>query len=236
MLEVNDINVKYGKSLVIQDVTLSIQQGEIVSILGPNGSGKTTLVRSIIGLTPIVSGEVKLFGERISQLKPHQIVAKGIVVVPEGRGIFPKMTVEENLKTGYIFLESEKEIMAERIQDAYKRFPILGQRRNQLAGTLSGGEQTMLAVSRAMMRKPKLLLMDEPSLGLSPKLVQQTFAIIQELHQAGTSILLIEQNAVKALAICNRGYILQKGKVVLSGSKEQLISDEKVRKAYFAMN
>lgn len=236
MLEVNKINVKYGKSLVVQDVTLTIQKGEIVSVLGPNGSGKTTLVRSIIGLTPIVSGEVKLFGEKISHLKPHQIVAKGIVVVPEGRGIFPKMTVEENLKTGYIFLETEKEVMVERILDAYKRFPILGQRRNQLAGTLSGGEQTMLAVSRAMMRKPNLLLMDEPSLGLSPKLVQQTFAIIQELHQAGTSILLIEQNAVKALAICDRGYILQKGMVVLSGSREQLISDEKVRKAYFAMN
>ncbi len=235
MLEVNNISVKYGKSLVIQDVSLSIQEGEIVSILGPNGAGKTTLVRSIIGLTPIVAGEVKWFGEKINHLKPHQIVAKGIVIVPEGRGIFPKMTVEENLKTGYIFLENEKEVMADRIQNAYTRFPILGQRRNQLAGTLSGGEQTMLAVSRAMMRDPRLLLMDEPSLGLSPKLVQQTFAIVRELHEAGTSILLIEQNAVKALGICDRGYILQKGKVVLSGTREQLLSDERVHKAYFAM-
>lgn len=235
MLEVKNISVKYGKSVVIQDASLSIQQGEIVTILGPNGAGKTTIVRSIVGLTPIISGEVQFFGESLKNLKPHQIVARGIVVVPEGRGIFPKMTVEENLKTGFIFTESEQAVMSQRIQEAYSRFPILGQRRNQLAGTLSGGEQTMLAVSRAMMRKPKLLLMDEPSLGLSPKLVQQTFSIIQELHQDGTSILLIEQNAVKALAICDRGYILQKGKVVLSGSKDSLLSDERVQKAYFAM-
>ncbi len=235
MLELNEVRVKYGKSVVIQDVSLSIQQGEIVSILGPNGAGKTTLVRSIIGLTPIVAGEIQFFGEGIHKLKSHQIVAKGIVVVPEGRGIFPKMTIEENLKTGYMFIENDKDVMNAKIQEAYQRFPILGTRRNQLAGTLSGGEQTMLAVSRAMMRKPKLLLMDEPSLGLSPKLVQQTFAIIQELNQAGTSILLIEQNAVKALGICSRGYILQKGMVVLSGTRDELMSDERVQKAYFAM-
>lgn len=235
MLEVDDICVKYGKSVVIQNVSLAIQQGEIVTILGPNGAGKTTIVRSIVGLTPVISGSIHFLGEAITRLAPHQIVARGIVVVPEGRGIFPKMTVEENLKTGYIFTETEQDVMLERMQEAYMRFPILGKRRNQLAGTLSGGEQTMLAVSRAMMRKPKLLLMDEPSLGLSPKLVQQTFSIIRELHQAGTSILLIEQNAVKALSICDRGYILQKGKVVLSGEKDSLLSDERVQKAYFAM-
>lgn len=235
MLELNEVRIKYGKSVVIHDVSLVIQEGEIVSILGPNGSGKTTLVRSIVGLTPVVSGQIIFFNEAIQILKPHQIVAKGIVVVPEGRGIFPKMSIEENLKTGYIFIENDKEVMNERIQDAYQRFPILGQRRYQLAGTLSGGEQTMLAISRAMMRKPKLLLMDEPSLGLSPKLVQQTFGIIQELNQTGISILLIEQNAVKALEICSRAYILQKGQVALSGSKEQLYTNEKVRKAYFSM-
>jgi branched-chain amino acid transport system ATP-binding protein len=235
MLDIQTISVKYGKSVVLHEVSLSIQQGEIVTILGSNGSGKTTIVRSILGLTPIISGQISFFEEKINHLKPHQIVAKGIVVVPEGRGIFPKLSVEENLRTGYVFLESDRDRMEANIRDAYTRFPILGQRRNQLAGTLSGGEQTMLAVSRAMMRKPKLLLMDEPSLGLSPKLVQQTFSIIQELHQAGTSILLIEQNAVRALAICDRGYILQKGKVVLSGDKQKLISDEGVRKAYFAM-
>ena len=235
MLEIQNIEVKYGKATVLHDVSISIQQGEIVTILGSNGSGKTTIMRSILGLAPIVTGQITFLGEKINHLKPHQIVAKGIVVVPEGRGIFPKLSVEENLRTGYVFLESDNEKMNQNIQDAYSRFPILGQRRNQLAGTLSGGEQTMLAVSRAMMRKPKLLLMDEPSLGLSPKLVQQTFSIIKELHETGKSILLIEQNAVKALAICDRGYILQKGKVVLSGDKQELISDEGVRKAYFAM-
>ncbi|PKO05880.1 MAG: ABC transporter ATP-binding protein [Chloroflexi bacterium HGW-Chloroflexi-3] len=235
MLEIQNIEVKYGKATVLHDVSISIQQGEIVTILGSNGSGKTTIMRSILGLAPIVTGQITFLGEKINHLKPHQIVTKGIVVVPEGRGIFPKLSVEENLRTGYVFFENDKEKMNQNIQDAYSRFPILGQRHNQLAGTLSGGEQTMLAVSRAMMRKPKLLLMDEPSLGLSPKLVQQTFSIIKELHETGTSILLIEQNAVKALAICNRGYILQKGKVVLSGDKQELISDEGVRKAYFAM-
>ncbi|MHB8089218.1 MAG: ABC transporter ATP-binding protein [Anaerolineaceae bacterium] len=234
MLEIANIYVNYGKSTVIHDLSLTIHQGEIVSVLGPNGSGKTTLVRSILGLTPITSGEVRFMGEQIHHLKPYQIVAKGIVVVPEGRGIFPKMTIEENLKTGCVFLENDRELMNAGMADAYTRFPILGQRRNQLAGTLSGGEQTMLAISRAMMRKPKLLLMDEPSLGLSPKLVQRTFQIIQELHKVGTSILLIEQNAVKAMAICDRGYILQKGTVILSGSKGELLSDERVQKAYFA--
>jgi branched-chain amino acid transport system ATP-binding protein len=236
MLEVEHIFVGYSKVNVIHDLSLTIQQGEIVSVLGPNGAGKTTLVRSILGLTPISSGEVRFCGEQIHRLKPHQIVARGIVVVPEGRGIFPKMTIEENLKTGFVFLENDKNLLLEGMENAYNRFPILGERRKQLAGTLSGGEQTMLAVSRAMMRKPKLLLMDEPSLGLSPKLVQQTFHIIQELHKAGTSILLIEQNAVKAMGVCDRGYILQKGSVVLSGNKEELISDERVRKAYFAMD
>lgn len=236
MLELEKIFVGYGKVNVIHDLSLTIKEGEIVSVLGPNGAGKTTLVRSILGLTPISSGEIRFNGEQIHRLKPHQVVARGIVVVPEGRGIFPKMTIEENLKTGFVFLEDDKDRMREGMENAFTRFPILGQRRKQLAGTLSGGEQTMLAVSRAMMRKPKLLLMDEPSLGLSPKLVQQTFRIIQELHEDGTSILLIEQNAVKAMAVCDRGYILQKGSVVLSGSKEELLSDERVRKAYFAVD
>lgn len=236
MLELEHIFVGYGKVNVIHDLSLTIRQGEIVSVLGPNGAGKTTLVRSILGLTPISSGEVRFDGEQIHKLKPHQIVARGIVVVPEGRGIFPKMTIEENLKTGFVFLENDKDLLRQGMENAFARFPILGERRKQLAGTLSGGEQTMLAISRAMMRKPKLLLMDEPSLGLSPKLVQQTFRIIQELHEDGTSILLIEQNAVKAMAVCDRGYILQKGAVVLSGQKEELLSDERVRKAYFSVD
>ena len=235
MLELSHIQVKYGKSAVVNDLSLSIGESEVVSILGPNGAGKTTIVRSILGLTPISAGDIQFFGESIRKLKPHQIVQKGIVVVPEGRGIFPKMTIEENLKTGFIFAESDLNLLSERTEEAYKRFPILGERRNQLAGTLSGGEQSMLAISRAMMRKPKLLLMDEPSLGLAPILVQKTFNIVEELSREGIAILLIEQNAVKALRVCNRGYILQKGRIVLSGTKEELVSDERVQKAYFAI-
>lgn len=235
MLELINIQVKYGKSAVVNDMSLSIGESEVVSILGPNGAGKTTIVRSILGLTPISAGDIQFFGESIRKLKPHQIVQKGIVVVPEGRGIFPKMTIEENLKTGFIFAESDLNLLSERTEEAYKRFPILGERRNQLAGTLSGGEQSMLAISRAMMRKPKLLLMDEPSLGLAPILVQKTFNIVEELSREGIAILLIEQNAVKALRICDRGYILQKGRIVLSGTKEELVSDERVQKAYFAI-
>ncbi len=235
MLELINIQVKYGKSAVVNDMSLSIGESEVVSILGPNGAGKTTIVRSILGLTPISAGDIQFFGESIRKLKPHQIVQKGIVVVPEGRGIFPKMTIEENLKTGFIFAESDLNLLHQRTEEAYKRFPILGERRNQLAGTLSGGEQSMLAISRAMMRKPKLLLMDEPSLGLAPILVQKTFNIVEELSREGIAILLIEQNAVKALRICDRGYILQKGRIVLSGTKEELVSDERVQKAYFAI-
>ena len=235
MLELSHIQVKYGKSAVVNDMSLSIGESEVVSILGPNGAGKTTIVRSILGLTPISAGDIQFFGESIRKLKPHQIVQKGIVVVPEGRGIFPKMTIEENLKTGFIFAESDLNLLSERTEEAYKRFPILGERRNQLAGTLSGGEQSMLAISRAMMRKPKLLLMDEPSLGLAPILVQKTFNIVEELSREGIAILLIEQNAVKALRVCDRGYILQKGRIVLSGTKEELVSDERVQKAYFAI-
>lgn len=235
MLELINIQVKYGKSAVINDLSLSIRESEVVSILGPNGAGKTTIVRSILGLTPISSGDITFFGESIRKLKPHQIVQKGIVVVPEGRGIFPKMTIEENLKTGFVFAETDLDLLRQRTEEAYVRFPILGERRNQLAGTLSGGEQSMLAISRAMMRKPKLLLMDEPSLGLAPILVQKTFNIVEELSKEGIAILLIEQNAVKALRICNRGYILQKGRIVLSGTRKELVSDERVQKAYFAI-
>jgi len=236
MLELNNIKVNYGRVTFIQDLSLNIEEGEIVSVLGANGAGKTTIIRSILGLTPIAAGEIKYEGEAIHNEKPHKIVSRGIGVVPEGRGIFPKLTVDENLRTGFVFLKDEESLMIERMEDAYRRFPILGERRKQLAGTLSGGEQTMLSISRAMMSQPRLLLMDEPSLGLSPKLVQQTFSIIRELHQGGTSILLIEQNARQALAICDRGYILQKGKIVLSGPKEQLVSDQSVQKAYFAID
>ena len=236
LLDLRQISVRYGRVAVIHALSLTTNRGEVIAVLGPNGAGKTTLVRSIIGLVPPAEGEIRFEGEAISRLPPHRVVARGIAVVPEGRGIFPKMTVEENLKSGLVFFDGDPARLRDRLEDAYARFPLLGQRRSQVAGTLSGGEQSMLSVSRAMMRKPKLLLMDEPSLGLSPKLVDQTFAIVRALHREGTSILLIEQNARQALAVCDRGYILQKGAIVLSGSREELVSDERVQRAYFAVD
>jgi branched-chain amino acid transport system ATP-binding protein len=234
LLEAQAVQVRYGRVAVIHSLGLRIEAGEVVAVLGPNGAGKTTLVRSILGLAPPAQGQIRFEGEVISRLRPHQVAAKGIAVVPEGRGIFPKMVVEENLKSGLVFFDADPAVLRERLDEAYRRFPLLRDRRHQIAGTLSGGEQSMLAISRAMMRKPRLLLMDEPSLGLSPKLVEQTFAIVRELHRDGTSILLIEQNARQALAVCGRGYILQKGTIVLSGSREELLSDERVQRAYFA--
>jgi branched-chain amino acid transport system ATP-binding protein len=234
LLTVREIQVRYGRVAVIHSLSLHIDPGEVVAVLGPNGAGKTTLVRSILGLVPPAKGEIRFAGEVISRLRPHQVAAKGIAVVPEGRGIFPKMVVEENLKSGLVFFGGDPTVVQERLEEAYRRFPVLRERRQQVAGTLSGGEQSMLSISRAMMRQPKLLLMDEPSLGLSPKLVEQTFAIVRELHRGGTSILLIEQNARQALSVCQRGYILQKGAIVLSGSRGELLSDERVQRAYFA--
>ncbi len=205
-----------------------------MAVLGPNGAGKTTLVRSILGLVPPAGGEIRFEGEPIGRLREHEVAARGIAVVPEGRGIFSKMTVEENLKSGLVFFRKESALLQGRLDEAYRRFPVLRDRRQQVAGTLSGGEQSMLSISRAMMRKPKLLLMDEPSLGLSPKLVEQTFAIVRELHRDGISILLIEQNARQALAVCSRGYILQKGAILFAGTREELTSDTRVQWAYFA--
>jgi branched-chain amino acid transport system ATP-binding protein len=235
LLELDNVSIRYGRVAVIHSLSLSIRQGEIVAVLGPNGAGKTTLVRSITGLVPPASGEIRFEGKAITRLKAHQVVALGIAIVPEGRGIFPKLTIEENLQSGLVFFNNDRALLEERLEDAFTRFPVLKQRRSQVAGTLSGGEQSMLSVSRAMMRKPRLLLMDEPSLGLSPKLVTQTFAIVRELNKDGVSILLIEQNARQALNVCDRGYILQKGQIVLSGTGKELVSDERVQKAYFAI-
>ncbi len=234
LLEVRDIQVRYGRVAVIHSLSLRIDAGEIVAVLGPNGAGKTTLVRSILGLVPPAGGEIRFEGEPIGRLHAHEVAARGIAVVPEGRGIFPKMTVEENLKSGLVFFRTEAALLQERLDEAYHRFPVLRERRWQIAGTLSGGEQSMLSISRAMMRKPKLLLMDEPSLGLSPKLVEQTFAIVRELHRDGISILLIEQNARQALAVCDRGYILQKGAILFAGTRQELTSDTRVQQAYFS--
>ncbi len=234
LLELERIEVGYGRVRVIHDLSLAVGRAEIVALLGPNGAGKTTTVRAILGLAPPTSGVVRFDGRPVTGWKPHRIVSLGVAVVPEGRGVFPKLTVLENLRTGIAFLSDDAALFEERRQQAYAKFPRLRERENQIAGTLSGGEQTMLALSRAMMSRPKLVLMDEPSLGLAPNLIEQTFQIIREYNDEGTAVLLIEQNAAQALEICRRAYILQKGRVVLHGGREELLSDERVRKAYFA--
>jgi len=234
LLELEHLDVRYGPVRVIHDLSLTVGRSEIVALLGPNGAGKTTTVRSVLGLVPPAAGSVRFDGRAVTGWKPHRVVALGVAVVPEGRGIFPKLTVLENLKTGLAFVTSDTALFEEGKQAAYARFPRLKERENQIAGTLSGGEQTMLALSRAMMSRPKLLLMDEPSLGLAPNLIEQTFEIIREYNSEGTAVLLIEQNAAQALEISSRAYILQKGRVVLHGTREELLSDERVQKAYFA--
>ena len=234
ILELDRIDVRYGHVKVIHSLSMCVNRAEIVSLLGPNGAGKTTTVRSILGLVPPFSGDIFFEGRRITGQKSHRIVKMGIAVVPEGRGIFPKLTVYENLKTGLIFIDDDPRLFEERREQVYSKFAILKNRENQIAGTLSGGEQTMLALSRAMMSRPKLLLMDEPSLGLAPNLIEECFDIIQEYNREGTSVFLIEQNAAQALEISDRAYILQKGQIILEGSRSELLSDERVQKAYFS--
>ena len=234
LLELEHLDAGYGRVRVIHDLSLAVGRSEIVALLGPNGAGKTTTVRSILGLVAPTAGVVRIEGRPVTGWKPHRIVALGVAVVPEGRGVFPRLTVLENLRTGIAFVSDDAGLFEERRQQAYARFPRLRERENQVAGTLSGGEQTMLALSRAMMSRPKLVLMDEPSLGLAPNLIEQTFQIIREYNDEGTAVLLIEQNAAQALEICSRACILQKGRVVLQGRREELLSDERVQKAYFA--
>jgi branched-chain amino acid transport system ATP-binding protein len=235
LLELRDVTIGYGPVKVVRGISAFVRQGEIVAVLGPNGAGKTTIVKAVVGLLPIAGGDIFFEETRVTGIKAHRMAALGVALVPEGRGVFPKMSVEENLKTGYFFLKEGAENLEERLEAAYRRFPLLGQRKKQVAGTLSGGEQSMLAISRAMMSDPKLLILDEPSLGLSPKLVEQTFDIIRELNASGMSVFLIEQNAAKAISICTRGYILQSGTVSQSGSRSELMSDERVLKAYFSL-
>jgi branched-chain amino acid transport system ATP-binding protein len=226
--------VGYDKVRVIHDLSLSVGPSEIVALLGANGAGKTTTVRAILGLVPPSAGVVRFEGRAVTGWKPHRIVALGVAVVPEGRGIFPGLTVLENLRTGVAFVSRDEGLFERGRREAYARFPRLRERESQVAGTLSGGEQTMLALSRAMMSAPRLVLMDEPSLGLAPNLIEQTFEIIRDYNSGGTAVLLIEQNAAQALEISSRAWILQKGRVVLQGSRDELLSDERVRKAYFA--
>lgn len=229
MLKVTDLSVSYGHVEALRGVSIQVEQGQIVSIIGANGAGKSTLLRTISGLVKPLNGRVEFLGEPLPK-KPNKIVAKGIVHVPEGRKTFSGLTIRDNLLVG-VYLFKGKELEKD-LQDQYKLFPILEERKNQYAGTLSGGEQQMLAMGRALMSAPKLMMLDEPSMGLAPILVEQVFDIIQSLHKAGTTILLVEQNAQMALSIADRAYVLENGKVSLSGTGEELAKSEQVQKAY----
>jgi branched-chain amino acid transport system ATP-binding protein len=234
LLEVNDVHAYYGNIHALKGVSLTVEAGEIVTLIGGNGAGKTTTLRTISGLMTPRGGHVIFDGEEIAQHPAHEWVGKGIAMVPEGRGVFAKLTVEENLEMGAFHRNDKNGIKAD-IEKSYEMFPRLGERRTQLAGTLSGGEQQMLAVTRALMIKPRLLLMDEPSMGLAPVLVDVIFEAIETINQEGMTILLVEQNAHMALQVANRGYVLQTGAIVLTDKADVLQKDPTVQKAYLGI-
>lgn len=231
MLEVNNLEVYYGVICALKGISFEVNEGEIVSLIGANGAGKTTMMQSIVGLIPKRAGSVSFMGKDISKTPCHKIVKLGMTQVPEGRRIFQELTVYENLMMG-AYTTRDKQVFKKDLESIFERFPRLAERRNQIAGTLSGGEQQMLAMSRAIMCHPKLLMLDEPSMGLSPLLVDQVFEIIKDINKDGTTILLVEQNAGKSLAISDRAYVMENGSIVLSGTGAELASSEKVRKAY----
>lgn len=231
MLKIEKLNVYYGVIHALKDVSLEVEEGQIVSLIGSNGAGKTTLLRTISGLIKASSGSVLYLGKEILTEKPQSLPMKGLVQVPEGRKIFSGLTVYENLQMG-AYLRKDKANISKDINKIYERFPILGSRKNQDAATLSGGEQQMLAISRALMAKPKLLLLDEPSMGLAPILVKEIFSIIKEINAQGTTILLVEQNAFQALKIADKAYVLETGTIVLSGTGAELLSSPEVQKVY----
>ncbi len=231
LLEVKDLEVYYGVIQALKGISFEVNKGEIVTLIGANGAGKTTTMQSIMGLIPSRHGTVTYDGKNITKMPCHKIVHLGMTQVPEGRHVFQELTVYENLMMGAYTKTDKKQIKAD-VEEIYTRFPRLGERRNQVAGTLSGGEQQMLAMGRAMMSHPDLLMLDEPSMGLSPLLVDQVFEIIKDYHKSGTTILLVEQNAGKSLAISDRAYVLENGAIVLSGKGEELLKSDMVKKAY----
>ena len=231
MLEVTDLKVNYGMIQAIKGITFTVKDGEIVTLIGANGAGKTTTMHAISGLLKPASGSIKLDGQELTKVPSHKIVGMGLAQVPEGRRVFAQQTVEENLSLG-AFVRKDKDGIQKDLDYVYDLFPRLKERRVQLAGTLSGGEQQMLAMGRALMAQPKILLLDEPSMGLSPLLVSEIFRIIEEINQKGTTVLLVEQNAKRALAIANRAYVLETGNITLEGTGAELASDERVQKAY----
>jgi branched-chain amino acid transport system ATP-binding protein len=233
LLNINDIHVYYGNIHALKGISLHVDQGEIVTLIGSNGAGKSTILRAITGLVAPRQGTIKVAGEDIQQFRTHEIIAKGIAMVPEGRGVFARLSVAENLEMG-AYSRTDKEIDRE-YDLVFKLFPRLQERINQVAGTLSGGEQQMLATARALMARPSLLLMDEPSMGLAPILVEGIFEAIKTINQEGTTILLVEQNALMALSVANRGYVLQTGKTVLHDTAENLQKNDMVQKAYLGI-
>ncbi len=234
LLELTDVHTYYGNIHALKGISLTVDKGEIVTLIGANGAGKSTTLRTISGITPARQGQVMLEGQRIDQVPAHKIVNMGVLQSPEGRRIFPRLTVRENLEMG-AFTRTDKDEIAADMEKVFGLFPRLKERAGQYGGTLSGGEQQMLAIGRALMGRPKVLLLDEPSMGLAPVLVEQIFSIIKDINAQGTTILLVEQNALMALGIAHRGYVLQTGQIVLSDSARGLSENETVQKAYLGM-
>jgi len=230
LLKISGLKVAYGGIQAVKGVSLEVRQGELVSLIGANGAGKTTTLKAITGLQPVGSGEIEFMGRSIKGQGAWDLVKQGLVMVPEGRGTFTRMTITENLQMG-AFTRTDKEIDAD-LEKVFGIFPRLRERRNQLAGTMSGGEQQMLAMGRALMARPKVLLMDEPSMGLSPIMVDKIFEVVNDIHQQGTTVLLVEQNASRALQLATRGYVMESGEVTMSGEASALLNDPKVRAAY----
>lgn len=232
-LSIKDLHINYGMIQAVKGASFEVNKGEIVALIGANGAGKTSILHTLTGLIPAKSGSIEFEGKEISKMPAHKIVTMGMAHVPEGRRVFAELSVFENLKLG-AYTRKDKAEIEDTIKSIYKRFPRLEERKSQLAGTLSGGEQQMLAMGRALMSKPSVIVMDEPSMGLSPLYVNEIFDIINEVHKAGTTILLVEQNAKKALSIADRAYVLETGKIVLEGKASELLNDESVKKAYLS--
>lgn len=234
MLEVRALNVAYGDAQALWDVALTVNDGEIVTIVGPNGAGKTTLVNALCGVITARSGQILFGGLDLTRVAPHKICSHGIAIVPEGRRIFAQMTVRHNLDLG-AYTPQARQQHSDTLEHVYSLFPILKEREQQIAGTMSGGQQQMLAIGRALMARPRLLLLDEPSLGLAPLLVDQIFEVIRNINRSGVSVLLVEQNVVKALEIANRGYIIEEGRIVQGGDTHELLNDERIKQAYLGL-
>ncbi|MBP2477911.1 branched-chain amino acid transport system ATP-binding protein [Crossiella equi] len=234
LLELHDVSVHYGRIQALSGITISVQEGEIVSLIGANGAGKSTTMRAISGVRPLSAGRITFEGEDISRLRADLRVVRGICQSPEGRGVFPGMTVLENLGMG-CYTRKDKAAIAEDYERVFELFPRLAERKNQVGGTMSGGEQQMVAIGRALMARPRLLLLDEPSMGLAPQFIQQIFRIIREINEQGTTVLLVEQNAQQALSRAHRGYVLETGRIVKTGTGAELLADPSVKEAYLGV-